>query len=75
MRNILLVVLCFSLVGCSIFTKSNKINQVKESLAEKDQEIADLQNLLGEKERQISEKDAKIEDLSKKLEMFGVFEK
>lgn len=79
LRNILLVLLCLGLIGCTVTSKGKKIEdrimQLEESLLNKDKEIGGLRDLLREREDWLREKDAKIEELNKKLEMFGVFEK
>lgn len=49
--------------------------QLEQLNSDKATKIIQLQNLLADKERQIDEKDLKIEEMRKKLEMFGVFEK
>jgi len=68
--------------GCICVSKAqrqdrpeNTIAQLERSNSDKAAKIAQLQNLLADKESQINERDLKIEEMRKKLEMFGVFEK
>ena len=82
MRKILLILLCcltcFVASGCVTGPKRKRIEaqilELQESLLEKDQQIRRLQEVLKDKERMLSEKNAKIEQLRKKLESLGVFE-
>ena len=86
MRKILIVILCLGLAGCTVISKSKKLEgQVvgfqeilssrDEEILKKDETINKLQGLLKEKNNQLKEKDAKIEEMRERLEMFGVFEK
>jgi len=77
MKNIFLVLLALSLVGCLASSKykgsQNQRMTQQEPSPDRDSEIAKLQELLKEKEGELKIKDAKIEELRKKLESFGVF--
>ncbi len=76
---VILIISTFMLSSCICIPKNQKekvkVTQLQESILSKEAKITELQNLLADKERQINEKDSKIEELRKKLEMFGVFEK
>ncbi|MFH1622504.1 MAG: hypothetical protein ABIA97_05210 [Candidatus Omnitrophota bacterium] len=84
MKKILPILLCLLVVGCAAVNSSKKVNkvdleaqiiQLQHSLSEKETSLKQLQNLLQEKDLQLKDKEAKINDLHKRLEMFGVFEK
>ncbi|MDD5291749.1 MAG: hypothetical protein PHY46_00995 [Candidatus Omnitrophica bacterium] len=79
---IILVISACMLSGCICVSGSqrkdrpeDKMVQLEQLNSDKATKIIQLQNLLADKERQIDEKDLKIEEMRKKLEMFGVFEK
>lgn len=79
MRNILIIILCLALVGCTSASErkslEQQVMQLQNALTKSNEEINNLQILLKDKENQIKEKEKKIEELRNKLEMFGVFEK
>ncbi len=72
---------CLILSGCATAANNikpeseNRTVQLEAFLLQKDEDILRLNSLLEEKERQLEEKNIKIQELRKKLEMFGVFEK
>jgi hypothetical protein len=79
---LLLILPAYTLFGCAS-VPSNKVGndpgremiELRQSSSNKDAKIIQLQRLLAEKDQQLDEKDAKIKELSDKLEMFGVFER
>jgi hypothetical protein len=79
---LLLILPAYTLFGCAGVPRNKagedpdrKMIELKQSVLNKDTKIAQLQHLLAVKDQQLSEKDAKIKELSDKLEMFGVFER
>ncbi len=69
MKRILLLILCLMLCGCAGITKKRRqIEQLQETIKQKDSEINTLKN-------SIKERDAKIQEMKNKLSSFGVFDK
>ncbi len=70
MRNLLLVLLCLSLAGCTTISRTRtlekRITGLQEDLSRKDEEIKI-------KESQLKEKESEIARLRKRLEGLGVF--
>lgn len=74
MKKLLLILLCFQLIGCATLSNAKKVRELQKSLNQKTDEVKTLQGLLDKKEQALKEKDTKIEELRQKLKMFGVFE-
>ena len=78
MRKLTVILLCFNLIGCALSSKSHKSNgqlqQLEQSLFEKEQEVERLSAMLNKTEEELAQREAKIKELQKKLETFGVFE-
>jgi septal ring factor EnvC (AmiA/AmiB activator) len=78
MRKLIVILLCFSFTGCALLPGGRKpkeqIQQLEQSILEKEQQIEKLSAMLKDAESKLAEKEAKIADLQKKLENFGVFE-
>ena len=78
-KKLLLILLCLQLSGCATIFKGKelerRVSQLEESLLDKDGQIEKLRGLLKKKEDELQAKNAKIEELRKKLESVGVFTK
>ena len=80
MKKVIIITLALFLWGCASAPKNKDSqpnlskSQLQMSLAEKDDEIESLKVIIAEQEAKIKAKDAKIEELKKKLSTFGVFE-
>jgi len=62
------LILCLMISGCAGITKKRQqIEQLQETIKQKDSEINTLKNA-------IKEQDAKIQEMKNKLSSFGVFE-
>ncbi len=79
MRKILIVILCLGLAGCTVISKSKKLEGqvvgLQETLSSRDEEILKKDEAINRLQGLLKEKDAKIEEMRERLEMFGVFEK
>ncbi len=77
-KRAIIIIICLALAGCATSSGNKKTvlsgKQLQVSLAQKDEEISRLRDVLKEQEIQLKEKDLKIEELKKKLSSFGVFE-
>jgi len=75
MKNLLLVLLCLSLTGCTTLSRAKKLERqvagLKESLSKQNAECNEEMKM---KENQLKEKDSQAAVLRKKLEGFGVFQ-
>jgi len=74
MRNLLLILLCLSLAGCTTLSRAKNLEKqvtgLKEALSKRN---AGCNEELKMKDNQLKEKDSQIDTLCKKLEGFGVF--
>ena len=86
MKNLLLLILCLQFIGCVSLAENQKLQQKvtqlqgslsenKKTLNNKESQIRYLKELLRHKDTELKDKNLKIEQLRKKLETFGVFEK
>jgi outer membrane biogenesis lipoprotein LolB len=70
MKNLLLVLVCLSLTGCTSLSGTRRLQKetsdLKESVLKKDEEIK-------LKDGQLNQKDLEISKLRKQLESLGVF--
>ncbi len=75
MRNLLLILLCLGLAGCTTLSRAKKLEKqvagLKESLLKQNAECNEQMKM---KESQLKEKDSQAAVLRKKLEGFGVFQ-
>jgi len=75
MRNLLLILLCLSLAGCTALSRAKKLEKKVTELQEVlSKNNAECNEELKIKENQLKEKDSQISGLRKKLEGFGVFQ-
>ena len=78
MRYFLLILLCFSMAGCTTISRTKKLEKqvtgLQEALFKKDESIKIKENQLELKEDQLKKNELEVERLRKKLESLGVFQ-
>ena len=79
MKKMMILLSLGLLVGCMATPKTQnlkvRLTKLEDQLLKKDGEIKLLKEMTSSNEGLIKEKDLKIEELRKKLESLGVFEK
>jgi len=75
MKYLVVLLLCLSLTGCaSTSTLRTEKQQCEEILAQKQGELEELKQKLEEKNISLKKNEARIAEMTKKLEGFGVFD-
>jgi len=80
MKKMMVILLSLGLLAGCISTPKRKnlkfrFTELEDQLLKKDEEVKLLKEITANNEALIKEKDLKIEELRKKLESLGVFEK